>query len=281
MAGADRLRKNGPRRPDQVFSRCARPVTMLLASAVVVVGSGCASNRHGQLVAFLRANEQAVATGHYTVMPPDVITIHAPVSPEIDGTSARLRPDGKIAVRLLGEVDVAGLTTEQMAEKLRRQLARYYMDPEVVVSVSAYASQFYYIFGEVSTPGPHAFTGRDTVLSALANARPSFLAWRSQIRLVRPAQDKDSEKSTLMIDLDRMVRTGAMDQNLLLQPGDILEVPPTPLAWVGLRVRELLFPVTPLVEAYNQPTEPIRSTHVYEDEFGSQDEPDRARRFYR
>ena len=234
------------------------------------VSTGCAGNRHGQLLAFLQAHEQAVSTGHYTVMPPDAITIHAPVAPEIDGAMQQVRPDGKIALRLLGEVDVAGLTTAQIAEKVQKQLSRYYVDPEVVVDVARYASQFYYVFGQVRAPGPKPYTGRDTLLRALAQAQPSFLAWRSQIRVVRPSVDEDGQKA-IVVDLDHMVRSGQVAQDILLQPGDIIEVPPTPLAWIGLRVRELLYPVEPIVDVYEQPAQMVDTTHVYEDEFGSGD----------
>ena len=216
---------------------------------------------------FLRAHQQAVSTGHYTVMPPDSITIHAPVSPEIDGVKSRVRPDGKISLRLLGEVDVAGLTTEQIAEKLRRGLSRFYVDPEVVVDIAGYQSQHYYVFGQVRAPGPRAFTGRDTLLNALADAVPTFLAWRSQIRVIRPSPD-DGEQHVIVVDLDKMVEGGDVSQNILLQPGDIVQVPPTPLAWAGLRVRELLFPIDPALRLYNGPSQAIDSTRTYEDELG-------------
>jgi polysaccharide export outer membrane protein len=242
--------------------RCAPPATWCGALAILLT-TGCASS-HQQLVAFLRANDATVSTGHYTVNPPDVIKIHAPGAKEIDGVGQRVRPDGKIALRLLGEVQVAGLTTQEIAEKLKAHLSRYYIEPEVVVEVGSYRSQSYYVFGEVSGPGPKPYTGRDTLLKALADARPTFLAWRSQIRVVRPAPDGGPSK-IIVVDLDRMVRTGEADQNVLLQPGDIIEVPPTPLAWIGLRFRELLYPVSPAIEAYTSPLEVLRTN----DEYGS------------
>ncbi|MFQ5806473.1 MAG: polysaccharide biosynthesis/export family protein [Phycisphaerae bacterium] len=228
----------------------------------ILLATGCAPT-HGQLVAFLRSNDAAVSTGHYTVNPPDAITIHAPGAGEIDGVMQQVRPDGKVSLRLLGEVQVAGLTTQEIAEKLEAQLSRYYIEPEVVVEVSQYRSQRYYVFGEVGSPGPKPYTGRDTLLTALAQASPTFLAWRSQIRVVRPAPDGKSRK-TIVVDLDEMIRGGGADQNVLLQPGDIIEVPPTPLAWLGLRVRELLYPVTPALRAYESPAEALSTTEEYE-----------------
>ncbi|RMF78590.1 MAG: hypothetical protein D6744_09970 [Planctomycetota bacterium] len=235
----------------------------LLSCATLLIATGCAS-RHGQLIAFLNSHDTAVATGHYTVMPPDVLVIHAPGAPEIDGGRQAVRPDGKIALRLLGEVHVAGLTTQEIADKLKMQLRRYYRDPEVVVDVARFASQHYYVFGEVVRPGPKLFTGRDTLLRALAEARPNFLAWRSQIRVVRPSPES-GETKTITVDLDAMVARGDTSRDVLLQPGDIIEVPPTPLAWVGLRVRELLYPIEPIVDTYTRPARALAAYDYYQD----------------
>ncbi len=254
-----------------VASRVAQAVWWCGVLAVPLT-TGCATT-HAQLVAFLRSNDAAVSTGHYTVNPPDSVAIHAPGAGEIDGVVQRVRPDGKVALRLLGEVHVAGLTTQEIAEKLKVQLSRYYVEPEVVVEVSQYRSQCYYVFGEVMRPGPKPYTGRDTLLRALAEATPTFLAWRSQIRVVRPAPEEDATK-TIVINLDKMIRTGGTEQNVLLQPGDIIEVPPTPLAWIGHRVRELLYPMEPAIEAYTGPAQVIRAHKIYQGEYDDDDDDD-------
>lgn len=241
---------------------CGRPAPWLLGVALAF-SAGCAGSTHDQMVAFLRASDTAVAAEHYTVFPPDGILIHAPGASEIDGTAQRVRPDGKVSLRLLGDVYVAGMVTEDIAEKLRVQLSRYYVDPEVVVEVVDYQSQMYFVFGEVANPGPKAFSGRDTLLRALADAGPTFLAWRSRIRVVRPAE-VGGEPERIVVDLNRMVRSGETDQNILLQPGDIIEVPPTPLAWVGLRVREVLYPLEPAINAYTRPASVVGATRTYQ-----------------
>ena len=238
--------------------------------------AGCATT-HEQLVGFLRAHEVEVSTGHYVVRPPDSIVIHSPDVPEIDGTSQMLRPDGKVVLRLLGEVDVAGLTTEEIAAKLKTLLVRYYVEPEVMVEVAGYRSQYYYVFGEVAGAGPRPYTGRDTLLKVLAEAQPTYLAWRSQITVVRPAAD-GGESRRITVNLDRMLKQGDLTEDILLQEGDVIQVPPTPMAWVGHRIRELLYPVGPLMNAYTMPTAPLGATRQYEQEFGSGDSDGNRRR---
>ncbi len=236
------------------------PFAILLLMLCGAVGCG---NRHGELVAFLRAHDAAVSTGDYRVHPPDQLTIHAPGAPEIDGTTETVRADGKLVLRLVGEVDVAGLNTHEISDKIREQLSRYYVDPEVATEVTGYYSKQYFIFGEVHRPGPKHYTGRDTLLRALAEAQPTFLAWRSQIRVVRPSPDEQGRK-VITVDLEKMVRGGDVTQNVLLQEGDIIEVPPTPLAWLGLRVRELLYPVEPAIRSYVGPAQTIHATNDYQ-----------------
>ena len=258
--------------PGGLCSRRAPRLLPPIVALAILFTTGCAST-HGQLVAFLKAHDATVATGHYEIAPPDSIAIHAPGAHEIDGVVQRVRPDGKVALRLLGEVQIAGLTTQEVAEKLSLQLSRYYVEPDVVVEVNQYLSQWYYVFGEVSRPGAKPFTGRDTLLRALAQASPTFLAWRSQIRVVRPGLDPD-EGRVIVVDLDKMIRSGKVDQNVLLQPGDIIEVPPTPLAWVGHRVRELLYPVAPAIQAYTAPAQAINAQRIYEGNYYGDDDDD-------
>lgn len=253
--------------------RCA---SYLLAVLVPLAG-GCSSN-HGQLIEFLRAHDTEVSTGQYAVRPPDVIAIHSADVPEVDGAQVALRPDGKITLRLLGEIDVAGLTTEEITSKLKAQLSRYYVDPEVMVEVAAHRSQFYYVFGEVDNAGPKPFTGRDTVLRALAEAQPTFLAWESNISVVRPAPDEQNRK-VIKIDLDDMVEDGDVSKNVLLQEGDVIYVPPTILAWIGNHIREVLYPVGPVLNAYTTPASGLLAHQAYEDEFDDDDQG-RDRRFW-
>jgi polysaccharide export outer membrane protein len=242
-------------------------------AVLVMLGSGCATTTHEQMVTFLREHEAETSAGQYLVHPPDVIAIHAPGITEVDGSMQELRSDGRIVLRLLGEIDVAGLTTEEIGGKIETQLARYYRNPEVVVQVARFNSQFYYVFGEVAGPGPRPLTGRVTVLQALAEATPTFLAWRSQVRVTRPGIGEEEPK-TIVVDLDHMIRSGDLTQNILLQPGDIIEVPPTPLGWFGHRVRELLYPFDPMFRLYNLPAQAIHSTRIYEDEWGSSSDTD-------
>jgi polysaccharide export outer membrane protein len=230
-------------------------------------GTACVRRRlrgqHADLVAFLRAHENEISSGEYRVSPPDSIRIHAATAPEIDGITQRIRSDGKVALRLVGEVQVAGMTPEETAGKIQEILARYYVEPQVMVEVVEYKSKTFFVLGQVEAPRPYPYTGRDTLLSAIATAKPNFIAWMSQVKVVRPSPDGE-QRHVVTVDMDKMIQQGDVTQNFLLQEGDIVFVPPTPLGWLGLRVREVLFPLSPVIQAYTLPTAVKFANDVYQ-----------------
>jgi polysaccharide export outer membrane protein len=240
------------------------PGGRLILAAGFVASACLGCNQHKDLVVFLRAHEHLVSSGRYRVAPPDVISISAPIAPEINDTEEQIRADGKISLRLLGEVKVVGLTPQEIAAKLETLLSRYYNDPKVNVQVTQYVSQKYYVFGQVTTGGPQPYTGRDTVLDALAKAQPTYLAWNSQIKVIRPSADSTFAHE-ITIDLDKMTQSGDLRLNVLLQEGDVVWVPPTPMGSVGLAVQQVFFPffqAAPAVSTYASTVQAISTVQT-------------------
>lgn len=250
-----------------------------LASLLFV---GCTPT-HQDVMTFRHASNTVTSGTSYRVGPTDSISIIAPQAPEVNDNVA-IRADGTIHLKLLDEVRVAGLTTREIASKLRHELRAYYQDPTVHVSLTRTASRVFYLFGEVSGTGGGAgrsvasrpITGRDTIMNVLTQFGPTQNAWLSQIKLIRPAVDpKDNQE--IVINFFRMVAFGDMRQNYMLQEGDILYVPPTPMAWIGYRIREILQPVAPAIQAYQTPAQIISADDVY-DSLGNSDGGDTRRR---
>jgi polysaccharide export outer membrane protein len=248
-------------------------IVMITVSSSFLV-MGC-REKNEDVVSFLKAHEHVVSAGDYSLAPPDIIRVAAPIAPEVDGGVHMIRTDGKISLKLLGEVKLAGLTTQEAAVKLESLLNKYYVDAKVNIEVAGYQSKHIYVMGEVGSPGPRPYTGRDSFLDVVSRARPTFLAWKAKVEIIRP-DPVEGKRKKLVLDYDKMVREGDLTANVLLQEGDVVYVPPTPLAWVGLRVRELLFPMQPVLEAYSGPARAISATDVYQD---NDDDNDDDRRF--
>ncbi len=242
-----------------------------LASLLVV---GCAPT-HQDVMTFRNASNTVTSGTSYRVGPTDSINIIAPQAPEVND-SVKVRADGTIHLKLLDEVRVAGLTTREIASKLRHELRAYYRDPTVHVSLASTASRVFYLFGEVGGSGGGTgggggrgvsslpITGRDTIMNVLTRSAPSSNAWLSQIKLIRPAVDPEDNQE-IVINFFRMVAFGDMRQNYMLQEGDILYVPPTPMAWIGYRIREILQPIAPVLSAYSAPAQIMSAGDVYDD----------------
>ncbi len=223
---------------------------------------GC-QQKNEDIVSFLKAHEHVVSGNDYSLAPPDVVRISAPIAPEVDGGTHVIRSDGRLSLKLLGEVKIAGLTTQEASAKLETLLARYYLDPKVSVEVVKPQSKYIYVMGQVSSAGPQPFTGRDSFMEVVSRSGPTFLAWKAKIEIIRP-DPVTGKRKKLVLDYEKMLREGDWAANVLLQEGDVIYVPPTPLAWVGLRVRELLFPVQPALEAYEGPASVISTNEIYQ-----------------
>jgi len=182
----------------------------------------------------------------YRVQAPDSIRVTATSIKELDKLQARIRPDGKVTLNLVGDVYVAGMTPAEIAEELSRKLEKFYNKESIVISVDVteFKSKHYYVFGQVVSPGPKAFTGSDTLLKVVAEAMLNDDAWPEKVVLIRPNEDKNVRQK-VTIDVKQMYETGKADQNYMLEEGDLVYVPPSPLAEFRMKTERLLAPIIP------------------------------------
>lgn len=237
----------------------------MVMTLAVVVTTGCAV-KNPDMLHFLREDEFNVSATEYRVGIPDSISISAPRVLEIDGAAQAIQPNGKISLRLLGDVKVVGMTAKEIAAKLEVLLSRYYVDPKVSVNVG-FRSKKYYVYGETSAKGARPYTGRDTLLDAVLGSGMNYMAWTSRVKVIRPARG-DTTVRTIEVNVDEMLKTGDWSRNILLEPNDIVYIPPTPPAWLMQRLRDIIFPITPVIEAYTMPAYLRSIEDVYSDENG-------------
>jgi polysaccharide biosynthesis/export protein len=163
------------------------------------------------------------AAPSYVIGPEDVLEIAVWSNTDLSRT-VPVRPDGKISLPLLHDVQASGLTPMQLRAALTSSLARFVSDPVVSVIVREVHSVKVTVIGEVKTPGRYEVRSRTTVLDVLAMAGGlSQYAARSRITVLR----RDGETTrTLPFDFDKVtVRAGTGQSNFCLQPGDIVVVP--------------------------------------------------------
>ena len=237
---------------DMRYLACGLAVLMLIAG-------GCAPRYH-DYSAFVHEHRPLVTASEYRLAPPDTILIVSKTVREINNHRETIRPDGKLTLPLLGSVYVAGMTPEQVSAQLQEMASHYYEDADVSVRVTNYASKKIFVFGEVMVPGPYNYDGANTVLEMLAASQPSRLADPSRIQILRPSDDGELRKR-MTINLNRMVKEGDTTLDAVLEEGDIIYVPPSALASVGLAIQQLLLPISPAASTV-QGTSQIESTTV-------------------
>lgn len=222
-------------------------MSIALASVAIVLLSGCFTSHPRNIAAFVKPDEVQTTAEEYILMPPDEITIHCSRVPEIDGQSQRIRPDGIISFEALGEIEAAGKTPEEVSRILEDKAASLYNlpgDKPIDVRLIAYQSKRYYVVGQVFRSGPKVFTGRDSVITALTTAQLNPMAWKSRIQVIRPSGRQDTPPKIFEVNYTWMTKHGDLRKNVLLEEGDIIYVPATPLAAVAMAIEQVMRPIS-------------------------------------
>ncbi|MBZ5621855.1 MAG: polysaccharide export protein [Acidobacteriia bacterium] len=142
---------------------------------------------------------------------------------ELSVPSAVVRPDGRITVPLIKEVEVAGLTPRQAETVITEGLGKFITDPNVTVVVAAITSKKIYVIGAVRKEGTLPYTYGMTVMQALSEAGGlTDYAKRKKIYILRT---ESGQEYRLDFNYDEVVKGERMEQNILLLPSDTLVIP--------------------------------------------------------
>jgi polysaccharide export outer membrane protein len=215
----------------------------------MVIGlTGCFSSNPSDIVAFTKPYEVDVTSDKYVLEPPDEIVVFCAKVPEIHDQRQKIRPDGKVSFEGIGELEAAGKTPQELASDLRMKVLDLYKSEHVVekaidLRIMSFQSKVYYVLGQVYEPGPRIYTGRDSVLTAIALAQPNPMAWIERIQVIRPSDNQNMKPKVFEMNFDRLMAHGDTSKNVLLQEGDIIYVPPTILGWMALKIEEAIRPI--------------------------------------
>jgi len=210
--------------------------TTIATAALLLVwlGAGCASTPKP---------EPAANLGIYHVGAPDVLAVTILPDPIVTETAV-VRPDGLITIQLIGDVQAAGRTPNEIASEVEERIGRYKRGARVTVAVSKAESSTVTVLGEVRTPSRFPIVKLTRVTEALgAVGGPTPFASVSGIRVLRPTPN-----GTVVQPVDfSAIRDGDMTTDFALQGGDIVYVPPTLLAKIGYVVQQIFFPFQPII----------------------------------
>ncbi len=168
-----------------------------------------------------RPTDPAVPPG-YVIGTDDVLSIVYWKDKDMSA-DAQVRPDGRIALPLINEVQAAGLTPEQLREKITEESKKYMEDANITVVVRQINSRKAFITGEVNKPGPYPLTSPTTVLQliSLAGGLREY-ADSKKIVIMRTVNGKPT---SLKFNYKDVVSGKNLTQNIDLKPGDTVVVP--------------------------------------------------------
>jgi polysaccharide export outer membrane protein len=154
----------------------------------------------------------------YMIGPEDILMIKVWREPELSGPVG-VRPDGKISLPLIGDVQAGGTTPTKLAKEITDGFSKYVNNPEVMVQVASVNSKKYFITGEVNHPGSFPLVVPTTVLEALAIAGGfrDFAKKKDVLILRGPKRYKFNYKE--------VIKGKNMAQNIQLENGDHIIVP--------------------------------------------------------
>jgi len=164
----------------------------------------------------------AVIPPGYVIGADDILTIVFWRDKEMS-TEVAVRPDGKISLPLLNDVDAAGLTPEQLRERLTQVAGKLIEDPNVSVIVKTINSRKVFVTGQVGKPGPYSLSAPTTVLQLLATAGGVLEYAKSKnIRIMRTESGK---QVSYKFNYKDVIEGKNLKQNIELKPGDTVIVP--------------------------------------------------------
>jgi polysaccharide export outer membrane protein len=164
-----------------------------------------------------------VTEDRYRLQPGDVLEVQYRYSPEFNQTMT-VQPDGYISLEIGGDLKVAGLTVEQTRQAILRRASARLREPVATIVLKEFQRPYFIVAGEVTTPGKIEMRVRVTAIQAIMlSGGMKETAKSSQIVVFRNINSDIAEVK--LLNLKSIRRTSDLENDLTLQPGDIVYVP--------------------------------------------------------
>jgi polysaccharide export outer membrane protein len=168
------------------------------------------------------AVKAATEDPNYIIGPEDELIVNVWKEGDLS-RSVPVRPDGKISLPLLNDVQASGLTPMQLGAEITTRLKKFIADPQVTIIVSRVNSQRIYIVGEVNHAGAFPLVPNMTVLEALSSAGGcSPFAKQTKIYILRLENGQENRRP---FNFKEVLSGQRMEQNIQLKAGDTIVVP--------------------------------------------------------
>ena len=158
----------------------------------------------------------------YKVLPGDILQISVWGEELLQG-EVLVRPDGAFSFPLSGDISARNRSVIELQEEITKRLSRYISDPVVTVSVAQVLGNKVYVIGQVNQPGVFVVNPQVDVLQALSMAGGTTpFASLNDIKILRRTGDR---QQALQFRYNEVVKGRNLEQNVILQSGDVVVVP--------------------------------------------------------
>lgn len=209
-----------------LFAVTALPLPMSAIWAQTTTASNAATDPNGNSVNRKGVPAQSnpgVVPDNYRIGPSDLLAINVWKDTEISRTMP-VRPDGRISLPLIGEVQAAGMSVAQLQAVIVQKLSAYMSHPEVNVSVQEIKSRSFNIIGRVNKAGSYDLLRPMTVLDAIAEAG-GFQDFAKQKDIYILREKPSGGKSRFPFNYKNVIKGKHIEQNIALEPNDTIIVP--------------------------------------------------------
>jgi polysaccharide export outer membrane protein len=186
-------------------------------SAAASPKSDAASLADGKAASTPATNDPA-----YVIGPEDVLDISVWKEPDVSRV-VPVRPDGRISLPLIDDVQAAGLSPQQLAKSVAEKLKKFLNEPQVTVIVTAMNSQRVFVVGEVLRAGAFPMLPGMTVLQALSSAG-GFTTF-ADVKKIHVMRLRDGKQIEIPFNYREVLKGDNSGQNIKLEPGDTIVVP--------------------------------------------------------
>ena len=202
-------------------------ITALLALAVPVMAQegakgNAASSTNTAASANPTAQKSATADPNYIIGAQDVLDISVWKENQLTEV-VPVRPDGKISLPLLNDVQAAGLTPTQLAAQITQSLKKFLTDPQVTVIVREINSRRVYLLGEVTRAGAYPLLPGMTVLQALSSGG-GFTQF-ANVKKIYVLRVENGKQEKFPFNYKDVIGGKDTGQNIVLRAGDTIVVP--------------------------------------------------------
>ncbi len=158
----------------------------------------------------------------YRLQPGDILEISVWKEEGMQG-EVLVRPGGGLSFPLVGDVAAEGRTVQQLSSEITERLKAYIPDPVVTVSLKQIQGNIIYVLGRVNRPGEFQFIRKIDVMQALSKA--GGMTPYAEVEKIKILRRTEGALQAIMFNYDEVEKGARLEQNILLESGDVVVVP--------------------------------------------------------